>query len=56
MMAWLSSHRLFFQVRNFGQAAAMALEAAESRGQKCLNQFPFEVFIYLRTNWGPRAG
>jgi hypothetical protein len=27
---------------NFGQTAAMTLRAAESRGQKCLDQFPGE--------------
>jgi hypothetical protein len=33
---------LVLQVRNFGQTAAMTLGAAESRDQKCLNQFPGE--------------
>jgi len=31
-----------FQVRNFGQTATMTLRAAESRVEKCLNQFPSE--------------
>ena len=31
---------LAFQVRDFGQAAAMTIEAAKSRGEKCSNQFP----------------
>src|SRR5665647_2589252 len=33
---------LVFQFRHFGQAAKMALGAAESRGEKCFDQFPGE--------------
>src|ERR1039457_3990639 len=33
---------LVFQIRNFGQSPTMTLRAAESRGEKCLNQFPSE--------------
>src|ERR1035441_8372628 len=33
---------LVFQIRNFGQSPTMTLRAAESRGEKCLNQFPRE--------------
>ena len=39
MTLWSS---LVLKVRNFGQTPAMTLGAAESRGQKCLNQFPGE--------------
>ena len=33
---------LVFQFRHFGQTATMTLRAAESCGEKCLNQLPGE--------------
>ena len=37
-----SCSTLVLKIRNFGQTSTMTLGATESRGQKCLNQFPGE--------------
>jgi hypothetical protein len=39
-LSFLRHH--IFERRHFGETAAMSLCAAESRGEKCLNQFPGE--------------
>ena len=49
-MSLSSSHVL--KVRNFGQTSAMTLRAAETRGQKRLNQFPGEC---VTDNEAPEA-
>ena len=46
MTFWSS---LVLKVRNFGQTSAMTLGAAESHGQKCLNQFPGECVTDYET-------